>query len=1341
MLDFGHFLFSLSAKIGAPLREDAKCLKLLRTLRVRSLLMYPWKYRYTQLLFAFTGWVLGWSVQAQSPAFIENKGQWQDEVVYRYTLNNGDLWLEKTGWTMTVLDEAELGEAMHALHGEDGSTLVHGHVLKATFAQANAAPVIRGNAKRTEYHNYFIGQDPSRWQGRVPLYDSVTYLGLYRGIDLVVENTGEGPKMTYIVAPGADPGQIEVHYHGNRGLHVTGDRLIIKTSVGDVVEQGLQAYQWMNGKRVPVESSFVTTGAGSVSFSLGGYNPVYPLYIDPVVVASTNSGSTAKAFGHTATFDHLGNIYSSGRCYGTGYPTDTGSFQADFAGPFNTSVTAVDICISKYNPDGSALLYATYLGGNQEDLPHSMIVNSAGHLHVLGSTNSTNYPVSALAFDLTYNGSKDIVLSSFSEDGSALIASTYVGGTGNDGVNAIQQFYADNYRGEVILDSLDNVYVASFSNSGDFPVTGGAFQTTSAGLQEGVVFKMPPDLGQMTWATYLGGGQNDAAFGLKLNDSLHVYVAGVTSSSNFPSDSAGAYSTYQGGLTDAFVCRLSADGSTLQHASFFGTPAKDYNYLVELDHEGSVYLFGITLGTVTATTGKYVGPGVGGFIYKTTPSLDAVSWISTFGTLSPAAFLVDQCKRIYVSGQGATTSVLQLPSFDTIAAVNGLGQAGFYLMKLSPEAETLEFGTFYGHNASHVDGGTSRFDKRGVIYQATCSNGVFPTTPWAYSTNNNGGDYDNTVFKIDFEANAAYAEILPGDTVCAPMEVQFSNSGSTGTVHYWYFGDGASSTDSMPIHTYDSVGTYEIFYVISDSQGCYGHDSAFLELTVVEPVLPQITVGDTHCVDSVLLSVDPSFASFLWNTGDTTATIYAHSSGPYIVQCTSEFYCEHADTQAVHIHKQYHLELSDTGICELGFSVMGPPSAAFYLWSTGDTTQSVVIDTTGSYILTAGDGQCQDTDTMQVYLSYISFSTTDTAVCDDSLILGVQHAGGTILWNTGKTTPAITVHHSGTYWAVVQNGFCSSRDTIEVVFNPPLLDLPADTVICQPTVFDIYDPSFLSYYWNTGDTGSAVTLSGTGQRWVAVSDGNCTDTAWIRVKQEHIAFASPNAYACDQDSFELFAPGPEGSAFLWSTGATTRNLMVYQPGPYSVAIQSTHCKFIDTVQVAFIQPPVFSIGDDRIMCVGETLDIAADTLWGPVYWNTGDTGSHIRVLDGGLIIANMDYHGCIGSDSVEVSLRDLNSGVFDLVPNIITPNNDGLNDEFQLKMSDNTVVTSYHIVIYDRWGIEVFESDDINDHWKGTFPSGKPAYEGTYFYMVECETVCTQRSRIEWKDNVTLLRQ
>ena len=1298
---------------------------------------------YKLILSIFLSLLCASGLVGQGSAFIKNQGQWDASVSHRFPLNNGDLWLDEGGWSLSVMHAEQREEALHALHGEIGaSTLVQGHVLKVRLKESQKPDNIQNSEERSAYHNYFIGNDKSKWQGHVPLFDRVRFSHIYAGIDLEVESENGRPKMTYIVDPQVDPSTIQLEYQGHRGLSVKEGELHIKTSIGTILETGLMAYQLLDGVQTPVKCQFKLS-RDLVTFKLGVYNKNEVLYIDPTVIASTNSGCTSEAFGHTATFNEASQIYSAGRCFGTGYPTDTGAFQVNFGGPFSGNYyLMVDMCLSKYNQDGSELIYATYLGGNAEDLPHSMIANEQDQIVLLGSSNSTNYPVSTGAYDQTHNGGKDIVITSLSSDGSQLIGSTYIGGSGLDGVNGIEEYYADDYRGEVVLDTSGNIYIASFTKSANFPATAGSFQDSLSGGQDGVICKLTPSLDTLIWATMIGGSLDDAAFALKLDQDENVFVAGVTKSSTYPMAGNSAFGTYLGGQTDAFVSKLSPDGAQLLASSFYGTASGDQNFFVELDQDGAVYLFGTTAGTIAATTGKYVGPSDGAYVYKTTSDLDTIEWVTTFGDLAPAAFLVDNCNRIYISGQGATATVLNINNFDTLDPVNNLVQAGFYLMKLSPDAASLEFGSFYGNSGSHVDGGTSRFDKRGVVYQATCSNGVFPTTSWAYSTTNqtNGSTYDNTVFKIDFESNVAFAAITPGDSACAPYLAEFDNTGSEGNVHYWWFGDGTFTTDSTPTHLYDSVGVYNIFYVITDSAGCYGYDTAFLDLTIVAAIYPEIMIGDTLCVDSVSLSVDTSmFQAYNWSTGENTATIYAFNEGTYIVTATANLFCEHADTIHLSFQEAYHFTLNDTGICELNFPIFGPDGAVNYAWSTGDSTQNTIATETGEYTLTASNGECEQVETMQVNVSYVRFATDDTSTCFESLELEIQEDGGNVLWSTNETTPVITVSQSGVYWVTISNGFCISSDTIDVEFDPQMIDLGNDTVVCGPFVIEL-DSSFDTYLWRGGNNGNSIYIDSTVNLWVKVGDGECTDEDTLRVVVENLAFNTDDIAVCDADSGLLIAPGPKRASYYWSTGDTLNQAWVFAPGNYWVDVRTEHCQKVDSVLVRFVTTPSFSLGPDTSMCVGETLSVPLDTMYSQTVWSTGDTGTSITLKQSGEIWAAQTFDGCIRFDTISIKLRRLFSDSFSFINNVMTPNGDGLNDELKYYIEDESLILSFNLIVYDRWGLKVFETDEIGAYWDGIRPSGKPADDGTFFYLMEVETVCVQRPLIEVKDNVTLVK-
>jgi hypothetical protein len=368
-------------------------------------------------------------------------------------------------------------------------------------------------------------------------------------------------------------------------------------------------------------------------------------------VAATLSGSSVSNYGHTATYDNDGNIYTGARNFGVGYPSSSGAFQLNWAG-------GVDMAISKYDSTGSNLLWATYIGGSDTEYPNSMVVNSQNELCIYGTSSSSDFPTSLNAFDNSHNGSTDIVITHLDYTGSSLIGSSYFGGSNDDGLNVVNYNYGDAWRGEINIDSLDNIIVSSFSSSSNFPTTIGCYQPSIAGGQDAVVMKINSDLSGLIWSTFIGGSADDAAFGIRsINGS--IYVSGVTAGAGFPTTSGSAISSYIGGSYDAFVAKFNNQNSNLISSSFFGSTGDDLAYFLDVDSDGDVYLFGQNSGVITNSPSCYGNPNSNQFISKFSSDLSNIEWQTTIGSgsgvydLTPVAFMVDVCERIYISGYGA----------------------------------------------------------------------------------------------------------------------------------------------------------------------------------------------------------------------------------------------------------------------------------------------------------------------------------------------------------------------------------------------------------------------------------------------------------------------------------------------------------------------------------------------------------------------------------------------------------------------------------------------------------------------------------------------------------------
>ena len=338
-------------------------------------------------------------------------------------------------------------------------------------------------------------------------------------------------KYDLIVEPNADVSKIEMQYDGTDRMTLQNGRLISYLSVETIIEQAPYAYQVVDGKVKQVTCNYILNDkTKTVAFEFpNGYDKNVQLIIDPEIVAATLSGTNgfSSNYGHCAAFDAEGNVMTGAISFDSDYPTNAGSFQTNYGGG------GTDIAISKLNPTGTDLIYATFLGGNGGDYPHSLFADLNLNLHVYGSSDSNNYPTSNNAYATSLGGNVDIVVTVLTPDGSDIVGSTYIGGSNNDGRNNASSNYGDQYRGEIVSDFFGNTYIASCSGSSNFPVTANAIQSTFLGggggifggdEQDGVLFKLNEDLSELEWSTYLGSSGSDMCYGLRVDADYNVYV-------------------------------------------------------------------------------------------------------------------------------------------------------------------------------------------------------------------------------------------------------------------------------------------------------------------------------------------------------------------------------------------------------------------------------------------------------------------------------------------------------------------------------------------------------------------------------------------------------------------------------------------------------------------------------------------------------------------------------------------------------------------------------------------------------------------------------------------------
>ena len=366
------------------------------------------------ILLLFSSIALKAQEQKASFDFNENKGQLDETVKYHCKLHIGDIFFKDNQFSFDMYSAEELDEHYSHKHHADEkehdetAPVLHKHVYNMKFLGANSNNEIIASEKNEYYNNYYLGNDSSKWASNVHSYRNISYQNMYNGIDVNVYSTDNHLKYDFIVAIGANTTDIKIEYEGVEELKLINGDLEISLSNGKVKELKPYAYQVLNGVKKEVQCEFVIE-KNSMHFNFPvGYDTSKELIIDPTWEFSTLTGSSSDNWGFTATYDDVGNFYGGGIVLGIGfgviasYPL-AGAYQATFGG-------FVDVAISKFSANGATLIYSTFLGGNQTEEPHSLIVDDQGNLIIMGATSSTNFPFSPGAYQSAFAGGVAIPL-------------------------------------------------------------------------------------------------------------------------------------------------------------------------------------------------------------------------------------------------------------------------------------------------------------------------------------------------------------------------------------------------------------------------------------------------------------------------------------------------------------------------------------------------------------------------------------------------------------------------------------------------------------------------------------------------------------------------------------------------------------------------------------------------------------------------------------------------------------------------------------------------------------------------------------------------------------------
>jgi gliding motility-associated-like protein len=1276
-----------------------------------------------------------------------NEGQWDSKIHYSVDISQGTIFLNQTGFTYFLNDAMAHHHEKHDAENES-ERKIHCQVIKSELLNTTWKGVKTNGSPSQAYRNYYQGNDPSKWKAKIYSTSQVLYSNIYDGIDLKVEGKSAYLKYSYIVSPGADVQQIVTQITGSKKVFLREGDLVTQTEFGEIIEKAPIAWNIHHGKKSKVAISF-SLKENVVMYNFPkGFSESDTLIIDPDIVFSTFTGSTMDNWGMTATPDQAGNLYGGGIVFaGSGsYPTVTGSFDLSFNGGNaytfgGGTIAGFDVAITKFNSSGTALIYSTYLGGSGNESVHSLVTDEQGHLYVLGVTSSPNFPTVAGCIDETYNGGptittnelgfigSDIYVCHFDANGAALIGSTYLGGTGTDGINGGSLYfnYGDPFRGEIVVRSGE-VYIASSSSSADFPVAS-PFQGTLNGPQDAVVVKMNNGLTSLIWSTYIGGSSHDSGNSIQISSTGEVFVAGGTSSSNMPF-SIGNNLTYNGGIADAYVMRLSGTTGTVLSGTYSGTNEYDQAFFVQLDLNDNAYIYGQSEGSIPISPGKYGVGNSGQYVAKFSPNLTNLIWTTPIGSgsghieISPTAFLVSNCGEIYLAGWGgqinvsyspgaihSTTQGLPVTSDAYQSTTTG---SNFWLAVLEEDAVALNYATFIGgsggnSSSNHVDGGTSRFDKNGNIYHAVCAacggaNNGFTTTPGVWSPTNPGPNCNLAAFKFELSTIEAVVA-APDPLICLPDPVVFNNNSANGNEFDWNFGDGTTSTLVNPSHVYSGPGQYTVTLIVTDTTQCFTPDTVqFI-----------VNIGDFN--GGIVNPIAETCANVPFQMEAFGGTVYHWEppalfnnptiSNPLVSSAQStQIFCVISDSCGIDtVYAQVNilngtLSISnDTAIC-IGNSVnlfangvtqitWSPPT---YLDNPTSFTpistplSSITYSVTG----TTSDG-CQLTGSVHIHVD----TSLPNPVMPDSLIYceggsGVVNVSGatSYAWSpptniTPVNGPQVTINTSNnqTYYCDFTNACGTARDSIFVKINVPNILAGNDTTICPGETAILHASGGVSYSWTPSiygalqPNGSLVLVKPTNSSTHYVVTGidqyGCSDTASVRVNLFPAPFVqtNPDVYAILGEVVQLNATSNTAISYVWSP------------------VEYVSCNVCQNPTTQPDKPMTFTV------------------------------------------IA-IDQNGCKASDIVHLFYDAI---IY--VPNTFTPNHNGTNETF---FALGVNIRAFKLEIFNRWGELIYSGDALSQMWDGSYV-GKPSPDGVYTWKIEySEVISDERHQIV--GHVNLLR-
>ncbi len=632
--------------------------------------------------------------------FIENDGQVDRRVAFYANTFGGCVFVTKTG------EIVYQSYAPYALEGDTHTS--RGMALKEWFVGGKFQEVKGEGVSAIKAHS-FRGNDPSGWKANVSTYETVCLGEVFPGIGLKLKAYGNNVEKLFFVKPGINPEVIRLGLDGADGLavNITGE-LEVKTGLGPMTFTKPVAYQEIDGKRVEVDVEYCIWNEGR-----GDGDPAGRL---------GEAERTQREWMPTETGAAWASRYFGGYCP----PSRTEIVHRKPMYGFKVAVydKTKELVIDP-------LLASTFLGGADRDYIRSIAVDSKGDVYVAGYTRSSDFPTTTGVYDASFGGSNDVFISKFDKSLTAMLASTFLGGSGAEYVDGW------NSSGSIAIDRAGNVYVAGQTYSANFPTAGDVYDASYNGSGDAFVSKFSGDLSSLLMSTYLGGKGDDYGRSLTMDAAGNVFLIGKTESSDFPV-TPGSFSASFHGSSDIFITKMSGALKDLLASTYLGGSNSDFGYAIAITPGGNVYVAGRTKSSDFPTTSGAYDPSLdynnfAAFLSKLNGGLTNLlssTYLEGSGDDGCNSLAVGADGSVYVSGKTESPNFPTTPgAYDT--SYNNKGDV--FVSKMNGDLSALSASTFLGGTEDDT-GNALAMDTGGNIYVAgKTESSNFPVTTGAYN--------------------------------------------------------------------------------------------------------------------------------------------------------------------------------------------------------------------------------------------------------------------------------------------------------------------------------------------------------------------------------------------------------------------------------------------------------------------------------------------------------------------------------------------------------------------------------------------------------------------------------